>query len=334
MSKQASMKMIGVFVVGAVVLLTAAVVIFSSGQFFKKQQNFYALYFDESVRGLNTGAPVYFKGVKVGAVTDVRLYYKPEIEALHSAVVIELDPSRVINLGTGRKETAEAGDIKYLVEKKGLKGQLDIQSLVTGLLVITLDFYPDKPMDLHNYMKQYEEIPTIPTQFEQLTKALQDLPLKDMVQKLDKIISGIEGLVNSKDAKEGVKSLAKTAKEAEGLIKKMNEQIGPAITDLRATSEAARGTFRQAEKTLAMNEGVPGQIAAKAKDTLDQAKGTLKKMDDSLAALNRFTQENTEVSFQLEDTLREFSNIARSLRALTDYLERHPEALLKGKKGP
>lgn len=333
MSKQASMKMIGVFVVGAVALLTAAIVIFSSGQFFKKQ-NLYALYFDESVRGLNAGAPVYFKGVKVGAVTDVRLYYKPEIEALHSAVVIELDPSRVVNLDTGRKETAEAGDIKYLVEKKGLKGQLDIQSLVTGLLVITLDFYPDKPAELHNYIKQYEEIPTIPTQLEQITQALQELPLKDMVKKLDKIISGIEGLVNSKDTQEGVKSLAKASKEAEGLIKKMNEQIGPTLADLQATSEAARGTFRQAEKTLALNEGVPGQIAAKAKDTLDQAKGTLKKMDDSLAALNRFTQENTEVSFQLEDTLREFSNIARSLRALTDYLDRHPEALLKGKKGP
>ncbi len=333
MSKQASMKMIGVFVVGAVALLTAAIVIFSSGQFFTKQ-NFYALYFDESVRGLNAGAPVYFKGVKVGAVTDVRLYYKPEIEALHSAVVIELDPSRVINLNTGRKEAAETGDIKYLVEKKGLKGQLDIQSLVTGLLVITLDFYPDKPIELHDYMKQYEEIPTIPTQLEQLTQALQELPLKDMVKKLDKIISGIDGLVNSKDTQEGVKSLAKTAKEAEGLIKKMNEQIGPTINDLRATSEAARGAFRQAEKTLAMNEGVPGQMAAKAKDTLDQAKGTLKKMDDSLDALKRFTQENTEVSFQLDDTLREFSNIARSLRVLTDYLERHPEALLKGKKGP
>jgi len=333
MSKQASMKMIGVFVVGAVVLLTAAIVILSSGQFFEKE-DFYVLYFDESIRGLNVGAPVYFKGVKVGAVTDVRLFYKPEIEQLHSAVVIKLDPSRVVNVDTGGKVAADQGDIKYLVEKKGLKGQLDIQSLVTGLLIISLDFYPDKPSEFHHFMKQYEEIPTIPTQFEQLTKALQDLPLKDMVKKLDKIISGIEIIVNSQDTQEGVKSLAKAAKEAEGLIKKMNEQIGPTITDLRATSEAARGTFRQAEKTLAMNEGVPGQVAAKAKETLDQAKETMKKMDDNLAALKRFTKENTEVSFQLEDTLREFSNIARSLRALTDYLERHPEALLKGKKGP
>jgi paraquat-inducible protein B len=332
MSKQASMKMIGVFVVGAVALLTASIVIFSSGQFFQRQ-NFYVLYFDESVRGLNAGAPVYFKGVKVGAVTDVRLFYKPEIEALHSAVVVELDSSRIINVDTWGKVAAESGDVKYLVEKKGLKGQLDTQSLVTGLLVITLDFFPDKPVELHNYMKKYEEIPTIPTQFEQVAKALQELPIKEMVKKLDKIISGIENLVNSQDTQEGVKSLARTAKEAEGLIKKINEQIGPTMTDLRATSEAARGTFRQAEKTLAMNEGVPGQIAVKTKETLDQAKGTLKKMDDNLAALKRFTQENTEVSFQLEDTLREFSNIARSLRVLTDYLERHPEAILKGKKG-
>jgi paraquat-inducible protein B len=182
-------------------------------------------------------------------------------------------------------------------------------------------------------MKRYEEIPTIPTQFEQVAKALQELPIKEMVQKLDKIISGIENIVNSQDTQDGIKSLAKTAKEAEGLIKKLNEQLVPTMTDLRATSEAARGSFRQAEKTLAMNEGVPGQIATKTKETLDQAKGTLKKMDDSLDALKRFTQENEEVSFQLEDTLREFSNIARSLRVLTDYLERHPEAILKGKKG-
>jgi len=60
-----------------------------------------------------------------------------------------------------------------------------------------------------------------------------------MVKKLDKIISGIESLVNSKDTQEGVKSLAKAAKEAEGLIKKMNEKIGPIMADLRATSEAA-----------------------------------------------------------------------------------------------
>jgi paraquat-inducible protein B len=333
MSKQASMKMIGVFVVGAVILLTAAIVIFSSGQFFQ-QQNLYVLYFDESVRGLNAGAPVYFKGVKVGVVKDVRLFYKPEIETLHSAVVIELDASRIININTGAKVAAESGDVKYLVEKKGLKGQLDTQSLVTGLLVITLDFFPDQPTELHSYMKKYEEIPTIPTQFEQVAKALQELPIREMVKKLDRIISGIESLVNSQDTLEGIKSLARTAKEAEGLIRKINEQIGPTMTDLRATSEAARSTFRQAEKTLAMNEGVSGQIASKTKETLDQAKGTLQKMDDNLTALKRFTRENTEVSFQLEDTLREFSNIARSLRVLTDYLERHPEALLKGKKGP
>ena len=64
MSKQANMKMIGVFVVGAIALLTAAIVIFASGQFFREHK-YFALYFQESIRGLNTGAPVYFKGVKV-----------------------------------------------------------------------------------------------------------------------------------------------------------------------------------------------------------------------------------------------------------------------------
>ncbi len=331
MSKQASMKMIGLFVVGAVVLFTAAVVIFSSGKFFQERK-FFALYFDESIRGLNTGSPVYFKGVKVGAVADIRLFYHPEKELLSSAVIIELDQDRVVNLRTREKVETEAKAVQYLVETQGLKAQLDIQSLVTGQLIITLDFYPERPAVFHKYLTEFAEIPTIPTQYEELTRALRDLPIKEMAKKLDKIIEGIEGIVNSPETREGVKSLAQAGKEAQQMIKKMNEQIGPVLADLKATSGAARGAFQQAEKTLAMSEGVSGELAAEAKATLAQTKATLKKVDDNLAAMKRFTQGNTEVAYQLEETLREFSGIARSLRTLTDYLEMHPEAVFTGKK--
>ncbi|MBP8981058.1 MAG: MCE family protein [Syntrophobacterales bacterium] len=331
MSKQANMKLIGVFVVGAIALLTAAIVIFASGQFFREHK-YFALYFQESIRGLNTGAPVYFKGVKVGTVRDIRLFYHPEDDHLLSAVIVELDQDRVVNLRTGETMETEAGAVTYLVKAKGLRAQLDLQSLVTGLLIITLDFHPDKPAVAHNYLKEYEEIPTIPTQYEELTRALRELPLKEMAKKLDKIIQGIESIVNSPETREGIKSLAQAGKEAQQLIRKMNEQIGPVLAELKTTSAAARGAFQQAEKTLAMSEGVPGKLAAQAGDTLTQTRATLKKIDDNLAALKRFTQGNTAVAYQLEDTLREFSGIARSLRILTDYLEMHPEAVMTGKK--
>ncbi len=331
MSKQANMKLIGVFVVGAAILLTAAIVIFASGKFFQDKK-LCALYFQESIRGLNTGAPVYFKGVKVGAVTDIRLFYHPEDEILLSAVIVELDNDRVVNLRTREKVETEAAAVSYLVKTRGLKAQLDIQSLITGLLIITLDFHPEKPLVLHNYLTEYEEIPTIPTQFEELARAFQELPIKDIVKKLDKIIAGVENMVNSPDTRDGVKAIAQAGKEARQLIQKMNAELGPALTELKTTSTAARGAFRQAEKTLAMSEGVPGQLAAQAKDTLAQTRATLQKVDDNLAALKRFTQGNTEVAYQLEETLREFSGIARSLRTLTDYLEMHPEAVITGKK--
>ncbi len=331
MSKQANMKLIGVFVVGAMILLTAAIVIFASGKFFQDRK-FCALYFQESIRGLNTGAPVYFKGVKVGAVTDIKLFYHPEDEKLLSAVIVELDNDRVVNLRTREKVETEATAVSYLVKTQGLKAQLDIQSLITGLLIITLDFHPEKPLVLHNYLAEYEEIPTMPTQFEELAKAFQELPIKEMVKKLDKIIEGVENMVNSPDTREGIKSLSQASREAQQLIKKMNAEIGPVITELRTSTVAARGAFQQAEKTLAMSEGVPGQLAAQARDTLAQTRATLKKVDENLAALKRFTQGNTEIAFQLEETLREFSGIARSLRTLTDYLEMHPEAIVTGKK--
>jgi len=331
MSKQANMKLIGVFVVGAVILMTAAIVIFASGKFFQERKRC-ALYFQESIRGLNTGSPVYFKGVKVGAVTDIKLFYHPEDEILLSAVIVELDEDRVINLRTREKVETEATAIASLVKTQGLKAQLDIQSLVTGLLIITLDFHPEKPFVLHNYLTEYEEIPTMPTQYEELAKAFQELPLKDMIKKLDKIIEGVENMVNSPDTREGIKSLAQASREAQQLIKKMNTELGPMVSELKTTTVAARGAFQQAEKTMAMSEGVPGQLAAQARDALGQARATLKKVDENLAAIKRFTQGNTEVAYQLEETLREFSGIARSLRALTDYLEMHPEAIMTGKK--
>ncbi|MDI9569164.1 MAG: MlaD family protein [Pseudomonadota bacterium] len=331
MSKQPNMKRIGIFVVGAVILLTAAIVIFSSGKFFQERK-FFALYFDESIRGLNTGSQVYFKGVKVGVVHDIRLFYHPEKDLLLSAVIIELDQDRVVDLRTREKVETEARAVQHLVNTQGLKAQLDIQSLVTGQLIITLDFHPDRPAVFHKYLEEYEEIPTIRTQYEELTRALRDLPIRDMAKKLDKIIEGIEAIVNSPETREGVKSLAQAGKEAQQAIKKMNEQIGPVLADLKATSGAARGAFQQAEKTLAMSEGVPGQLAAEAKETLAQTKAAIRKVDDNLAAMKRFTQENTEIAYQLEETLKEFSGIARSLRTLTDYLEMHPEAVFTGKK--
>src|SRR5512135_3750728 len=137
MAKQASRMMIGGFVVLAVIIMAASLVVFGSGKFFKKT-NKYVLYFDESVKGLNVGAPVLFQGVPVGSVTGIILEADLANMKTQIPVIIEIEPDRW-KVRTGERHYREVA--AKLIEM-GLRAQLVMQSFITGQLMIQLDFYP------------------------------------------------------------------------------------------------------------------------------------------------------------------------------------------------
>ena len=141
MSKQANKTAIGAFVVVAVALGVAAIIVFGSGKFFVKK-DVYVAYFPGSVKGLRVGAPVVFRGVKIGEVTQIRLYADRRENIVQIPVILEVDPGNFKNMGPPEENRRE-----YLekVIKSGLRAQLQMQSLVTGQLMINVDFYPDKP---------------------------------------------------------------------------------------------------------------------------------------------------------------------------------------------
>jgi paraquat-inducible protein B len=325
MSKEADVKKIGVFVVGALVIFTVALVVMMSGKFFKQQLD-YALYFEEPLDGLIMGSPVTFKGVQIGQVKDISIYYKHADKSLHSAVIIEIDPERIKRLDNGKKLIADPAQITPYI-KDGFKAKLKLQSLITGQLSVMLDFYPNEPVVMHNYLKQYQEIPTTETQMAEIREILQNLPLKDITQKLLKTMGRIESFMDSPETQENVKALVDTGKATHDLITKMDSNLNPMLKDIRATTASVRSLLDQAQKTLALNEGVPGQLAAKINTTLD-------KVDANLDNLNNFAKDNKDITYQLQDTLNEFNKVAKSARELTDYLEQHPEAFIRGKKEP
>lgn len=137
MSKEANKTLIGAFVVGAVFLLVAAVLIFGSGKFFRKTYKA-VMFFEGSIKGLNVGSPVMFRGVKVGTVTDINLILYAKDLSMRTTVIAEFDPERWTLVG------GERGDVKrlQLVIDRGLRAQLQMQSFVTGQLMIALDFFP------------------------------------------------------------------------------------------------------------------------------------------------------------------------------------------------
>ena len=196
MARQANRMMIGVFVVIALFLLAVSVAVLGSGKFFTKTQKF-VLYFNESVKGLDVGSPVLFEGVRVGSVINIDIVADPVKEQTEIPVIIqiELDHFKVRKAG---QFVDPQKDMPWLIGK-GLRGVLSMQSLITGKLLIEIDFYPGTPVNLKNIDKQYTEIPTIPVHHLKAGRALDKLDLEAVQTKLELALDGIAELTTNPD---------------------------------------------------------------------------------------------------------------------------------------
>jgi len=340
MGKQASRTVIGAFVVGAIALAVAGVLVFGSGKLLSKQARF-VMFFDGSLKGLQVGAPVVMQGVKIGEVTDIYVMADPATLEFYNPVFVKIDPGKIRVAGqettTWKMRKEEYSDYQALV-KKGMKAQLVLQSFVTGQLWIGLDLYPDKPVRLVGMIKDVPEIPTIPPTLEEISKTVGNLPLKEIAGKLDNVLTGIARLVNSPELQRTVANMEKATGDIDRLVKRVDSQVEPLSADVRRTLEeanktlaSAQGALAQAEKTLAFKEGVPGQVAEGLLATLSSVRSSLDESRKALVEVQGLTSQSAYLGYEAGSTLEEMKSLSRSVRSLTDYLERHPESLIRGK---
>jgi paraquat-inducible protein B len=320
MARQARKTLIGGFVVGAVALAVLGTTVFGSGKFFHKRYTF-VMFFSGSITGLSVGSAVEFRGVKVGQVTKISAVFDPKTLSITIPVHVEIDPASLIVSGaqaaSGLLSTQE---FRQALLEKGLKAQLDIESFITRQLYISLDFFPDKPTRLLGLDPRYPEIPTIPSLQDEIVQTLQKLP-----EKIMNVTDGIERLVNSPAAQESLRDL-------DALIRAIAVEMKPLVANLNATSNAARRTFAQAEKTLSMKEGPSAEMAASFTDAMKQASFSLDQMRSTLGSYQKVAEQNANVGYDVTKTLGDLDAAARSVHSLAEYLERNPEAMLKGKR--
>ncbi len=313
MAKQANRMMIGGFVVLAVIIMAASLVVFGSGKFFQKT-NKYILYFDESIKGLSVGAPVLFQGVPVGSVTNIILEADLVKMKTQIPVIIEIEPDRW-------KVRAGKGDYRKVATKlieMGLRAQLVMQSFITGQLMIQLDFYPRSticyaPPEIDKDYQDYVVIPTCASTGERLAKALEKLDLTEIEKNLNASLAGIDRLVNNPDIAASIRALKDTLQDARKLVTRVDRQVDP-------MSEDVRKTVKEFGKLAADIDARVGGLATGFDKTMSAARGLL--------------SENSPLIVDLENTLQEISAMSRSIRQLTNYLDQHPEALIRGKGNP
>ncbi|MDD5165902.1 MAG: MlaD family protein [Candidatus Omnitrophica bacterium] len=211
MIRKANKTLIGAFVVGAVALLVAGIAVFGSGSLFKASDK-YVLFFDGSIKGLSVGAPVIFRGVKIGNVSAIDLVYDPETRDILIGVIIDVELARVEGIPD---VIGYPNYNKYI--KRGLRAKLEIQSFITGQLMISLNFYPDKPEKKYGLIKKYPELPALPIS-KDIFEIVDEIPIKEISNQLEQTITGLNKLVNS----EGVVELNKTLREVTKAASSMN----------------------------------------------------------------------------------------------------------------
>ncbi|HBA55319.1 MAG TPA: hypothetical protein DCZ04_12925 [Syntrophorhabdus aromaticivorans] len=316
MSKPANKTMIGAFVVGGIALALLAVIVFSSGKFLRKTV-VYVMYFEGSVKGLSVGSPVVFRGVKVGSVKNVELQFDAKDFTVLIPVYVEMDPAKIKAV----KGAPEDGEYMDELIRRGLRAQLELQSVVTGQLMINVDFFPSKPARLVGTDTRYREIPTVSSPLDELLKTAQELPLKDLFDRALKAIEGVERVVNSPKVSASLDELSESLVESRKILAKIDTEIAPVLSNIKSTTESA-------QRIAAKAETIPEQMDK----TLVAVQSALKQAENTLAAVQEVVSENSAMAQETGETLREVSNAARSVRFLTDYLQRHPEALWRGKK--
>ncbi len=358
MARRPNRTVIGAFVVIALVLGVAGVLLFGSGRLFAGRQR-YVLYFRESLSGLGVGAPVTLHGVKIGSVSDISVEVNPEGPTYLAPVVIEVnrDTFRPPN-AAGKKAPTRQKALDALIEK-GLRAQLQTRSYITGLIQVSLDFYPGTPVTLVHTKTDYPQIPTIPTQLARLSRTLENLPVQQLADNLVHLTHKADELLSSPQLADALAQFDQSMKNLNALSTELSGQSGQTIEELRATlhdirgltadvgqqvgqlSASARATLEQADqKTLpqlnALLKRADSRVAPLADEldtTIASARSALDAATKTLQSTGRAADGLQTVEQELRDAIGEVASAARAVRELADYLERHPESLLHGKGG-
>jgi paraquat-inducible protein B len=296
------------------------VAVLGSGKFFTERRT-YVLFFKHNINGLRVGAPVKFNGVEIGEV--VRILLNLDLPSGNVAfqspaqvripVIIELDESRFASRGGHGAALNDPGFLRRAIAD-GLRAQLGLESLLTGLLYVDLGMHPDAPLNLVLPPdSHYQEIPTIPNALEQAQSAatrmianLDKVQVDRLVDTATETMQAIHSFIASGELRTTVgnlnsaaERLGNTAVSIRDLVARVNEQLGPMAKSLQSNSANANAALLQATATLTV--------------------------------LQTTMAPDSPLIYRADEALKDLSSAARSVSQLADFVQRNPSALVRGR---
>ncbi|WP_373389279.1 MlaD family protein [Pseudomonas alcaligenes] len=316
MSETRKPLLIGSFLLGGLFLLVVGTLLLSRDSWFS-QPTEYVVYFKGALDGLDVGADVTYRGVKIGSVREIRLSYDRNIKDVVMPVILRIQPNRT----AGRRSFDQI--LEQLVQR-GLRAQLQTPSLLTGKAIVALDMFPDQP----GYVREPNEvelpaIPSVPSRIDQAATLLGDLvadvrelPLRELIDSATLAMQGIERLSRSDDLNQGLRSLASTLANLDRLSRRLETQLPALLSSAQRSSGELNATL-----------GEIRQASAGLRQTLEQTNALLGDGRRSLGP-------ESELQYQLNTTLQELGRASKALQRTAESLEQQPQALIFGKPQP
>ena len=281
------------------------------------------IYFHGGVAGLASGAPVTFRGVRVGSVAGISLHVDPVDGKSRIPVMLELDPGQVML--DGQAPATARLDLAQLVAA-GLRGELVMQSFVTGQMAVDLDLKPNSGAVFSGFHGSLVEIPAVQSDFERLREQIPKLPLRDLADSAGRTLHSVEHLADTLD-RSLPPLIASLQVTADGL-----HDTGPLINQsVETVREQALGMIGHYD---ALSGQLRAQVSARGPEvkrllaTANAAADNARTLSAEASALGG---ERSEARLNLEATLRDLAAAADSLRGIARDVERDPSLVLRGR---
>ncbi len=276
----------------------------------------YILYFDGSVSGLEVGAAVEFKGMKIGTVRNITLEFHQESGDYFIPVLIDIEPQRVKIAGSDSRifSVLEAdkirGRVLQLLIDRGLRARLKSSNFLTGQLIVDLDLFPDKPARYVGRHQGMTEIPTLPMELEEITTSLaalvekiEHLPIERLSRSFVNTAEGIERIVTSGDLQSAISDYRDLAVSVKSMINTIDKKTLPSI----------------------------GSTVKETRTALQRVDETLKSATNLFQSADALLKDGSPMKYDLSVMMRELAAASRAVRNLAEFLERNPSSLLSGK---
>lgn len=307
---------IGAFLLSGVVLLAAGLLVLSRDSLLSRPVE-YVVYFTGALDGLDVGADVTYRGVKVGSVRQINLSYDRSLNDVVMPVTIR------INTDNSRKDDNNGFDrsIERLVER-GLRAQLQTPSLLTGKAIVALDFFAEQRGYIRDpHVMALPAIPTVPSRIDQaadvlreLVTGLKEIPMKETLEAANKTLLAFERLASAPETEAGMQSLSVTLSNFEQISEQLQQRLPGMLDNVESGSTELRDAL------------------VDVRQAAQSARATLEQMDGMVSEGRRSLGPQSELQYELLQSLQQLGQASKALQRTAESIEQQPQSIIFGKK--